>query len=65
MIDLGTLVPMDEDMVSVDTIEFPLEEESYKDHINSYQRKTLLIEAIQIGTSQLHSIPMAIGVMDF
>ena len=56
---------MDEDMVSVDTIEFPLEEESYKDHINSYQRKTLLIEAIQIGTSQLHSIPMAIGVMDF
>ena len=56
---------MDEDMVSVDTIEFPLEEESYKDHINSYQRKTWLIEAIQIGTSQLNSIPMAIRVMDF
>ena len=65
MIDLGTLVPMDEDMVSMDTIEFPLEEESYEDHINSYQRKTWLTEAIQIGMSQLNSVPMALGVMDF
>ena len=36
LIDPGTWVPMDEDMASVDTIEFSLEEESYKDRINSY-----------------------------
>ena len=65
LIDLGTWVPMDEDMASVDTIEFSLEEESYKDHINSYQRKTGLTKAVQTGTGQLNSIPIAIGVMDF
>ena len=52
-------------MASVDTIEFSLEEESYKDHINSYQRKTGLTKAVQTGTGQLNSIPIAIGVMDF
>jgi len=65
LIDPGTWVPMDEDMVSVDTIEFPLEEESYKDRIDSYQRKTGLTEAVQTGTGQLNGIPIAIGVMDF
>ena len=50
--DPGTWIPVDEDMVSVDTIEFPLEEESYKDHIDSYQRKTGLTEAVQTGTGQ-------------
>ena len=42
-----------------------LEEESYKDRIDSYQRKTRLTEAIQTGTGQLNGIPIAIGVMDF
>ncbi|XP_058003276.1 acetyl-coenzyme A carboxylase carboxyl transferase subunit beta, chloroplastic-like [Hevea brasiliensis] len=36
LIDLGTWDPMDEDMVSLDPIEFHLEEEPYKDHIDSY-----------------------------
>ncbi|XP_030930660.1 uncharacterized protein LOC115956410 [Quercus lobata] len=45
--------------------EFPLEEESYKDRIDSYQRKTGLTEAVQTGTGQLNGIPIAIGVMDF
>jgi len=31
---------MDEDMLSLDPIEFHSEEEPYKDHIDSYQRKT-------------------------
>lgn len=65
LIDPSTSVPMDEDMASVDTIEFLLKEESYKDRINSYQRKTELTEAVQTGTSQLNGIPIAIGVMDF
>ena len=45
-------------MVSVDTIEFPLEEESYKDCIDSYQRKTGLSEAVQTGIGQLNGIPI-------
>nr|YP_009753267.1 acetyl-CoA carboxylase subunit beta [Nothoalsomitra suberosa]QIT06339.1 acetyl-CoA carboxylase subunit beta [Nothoalsomitra suberosa] len=64
-IDRGTWDPMDEDMVSLDPIEFHSEEEPYKDRIDSYQRKTGLTEAIQTGTGKLNGIPVAIGVMDF
>ncbi|MBA0634021.1 hypothetical protein Godav_022115 [Gossypium davidsonii] len=64
-IDPGTWGPMDEDMISLDPIEFQSEEELYKDHIDFYQRKKGLIEAIQIGTSKLNGIPIAIGVMGF
>nr|YP_010162224.1 acetyl-CoA carboxylase beta subunit [Derris harrowiana]QRI59933.1 acetyl-CoA carboxylase beta subunit [Derris harrowiana] len=64
-IDPGTWNPMDEDMVSMDPIEFHSEEEPYKDRIESYQRKTGLTEAVQTGTGQLNGIPVAIGIMDF
>nr|YP_009455420.1 acetyl-CoA carboxylase carboxyltransferase beta subunit [Adenolobus garipensis]AUG83416.1 acetyl-CoA carboxylase carboxyltransferase beta subunit [Adenolobus garipensis] len=64
-IDPGTWNPMDEDMVSLDPIEFHSEEEPYKDRIDSYQRTTGLTEAVQTGTGQLNGIPIAIGVMDF
>nr|QJQ73950.1 acetyl-CoA carboxylase carboxyltransferase beta subunit [Rotheca serrata]QVL26538.1 acetyl-CoA carboxylase carboxyltransferase beta subunit [Rotheca serrata] len=64
-IDPGTWDPMDEDMVSLDPIEFHSEEEIYKDRIDSYQRKTGLTEAIQTGVGQLNGIPVAMGVMDF
>nr|QRG31588.1 acetyl-CoA carboxylase carboxyltransferase beta subunit [Spatholobus sp. OO-2021] len=64
-IDPGTWNPMDEDMVSLDPIEFHSEEEPYKDRIDSYQRKTGLTEAVQTGTGQLNGIPVAIGIMDF
>nr|QVX28394.1 acetyl-CoA carboxylase carboxyltransferase beta subunit [Tabaroa caatingicola] len=65
LIDPGTWNPMDEDMVSLDPIEFHSEEEPYKDRIDSYQRKTGLTEAVQTGTGQLNGIPVAIGIMDF
>nr|ATI20706.1 Acetyl-CoA carboxylase carboxyltransferase beta subunit [Campomanesia xanthocarpa] len=64
-IDPGTWDPMDEDMVSLDPIEFHSEEEPYKDRIDSYQRKTGLTDAVQTGTGRLNGIPIAIGVMDF
>nr|AWI70005.1 acetyl-CoA carboxylase carboxyltransferase beta subunit [Pycnobotrya nitida] len=64
-IDPGTWHPMDEDMVSLDPIEFHSEEEPYKDRIDSYQRKTGLAEAVQTGIGQLNGIPVAVGVMDF
>nr|YP_009570958.1 acetyl-CoA carboxylase carboxyltransferase beta subunit [Quintinia verdonii]QBC69525.1 acetyl-CoA carboxylase carboxyltransferase beta subunit [Quintinia verdonii] len=64
-VDPGTWDPMDEDMVSLDPIEFHSEEEPYKDRIDSYQRKTGLTEAVQTGIGRLSGIPVAIGVMDF
>nr|QBE87736.1 acetyl-CoA carboxylase carboxyltransferase beta subunit [Phaulothamnus spinescens] len=65
LIDRGTWNPMDEDMVSMDPIEFHSGEEAYKDRIDFYQRKTGLTEAVQTGIGQLNGIPVAIGVMDF
>nr|YP_010242576.1 AccD [Impatiens guizhouensis]QTJ25708.1 AccD [Impatiens guizhouensis] len=65
LIDPGTWDPMDEDMVSLDPIEFHSEEEPYKDRIDFYQKKTGLTEAVQTGIGQLNGIPIAIGVMDF
>nr|YP_010536557.1 acetyl-CoA carboxylase beta subunit [Elsholtzia ciliata]UYC29642.1 acetyl-CoA carboxylase beta subunit [Elsholtzia ciliata] len=65
LIDPGTWDPMDEDMVSLDPIEFHSEEEPYKDRIDSYQIKTGLAEAVQTGVGQLNGILVAIGVMDF
>nr|YP_009862376.1 acetyl-CoA carboxylase carboxyltransferase beta subunit [Aglaia odorata]QKD75497.1 acetyl-CoA carboxylase carboxyltransferase beta subunit [Aglaia odorata]WOW95881.1 acetyl-CoA carboxylase beta subunit [Aglaia odorata] len=64
-VDPGTWDPMDDDMVSMDPIEFHSEEEPYQNRIDSYQRKTGLTEAVQTGTGQLNGIPVAIGVMDF
>nr|UDZ59260.1 acetyl-coA carboxylase beta subunit [Butomus umbellatus] len=64
-IDPGTWDPMNEDMVSMDPIEFHSEEEPYRDRIDSYQRKTGLTEAVQTGIGQLNGITVAIGVMDF
>nr|ATL60042.1 acetyl-CoA carboxylase beta subunit [Pavetta abyssinica] len=64
-IDPGTWDPMDEDMASLDIIEFHSEEEPYKDRIDSYQKKTGLTDAVQTGIGQLNGIPVAVGVMDF
>ncbi|KAF9619781.1 hypothetical protein IFM89_009303 [Coptis chinensis] len=65
LIDPGTWGTMDEDMVSVDSIEFHSEEEPYKDRIDSYKKKTGLTEAVQTGIGQLNGISIAIGIMDF
>nr|YP_010601633.1 acetyl-CoA carboxylase carboxyltransferase beta subunit [Eremogone bryophylla]WAM61209.1 acetyl-CoA carboxylase carboxyltransferase beta subunit [Eremogone bryophylla] len=65
LVDPGTWNPMNEDMVSVDPLEFHSGEEPYKDRIDSYQRQTGLTEAVQTGIGQLNGIPFAIGVMDF
>nr|YP_011020337.1 acetyl-CoA carboxylase subunit beta [Phloeophila pelecaniceps]WQH62756.1 acetyl-CoA carboxylase subunit beta [Phloeophila pelecaniceps] len=64
-IDPGTWEPMDEDMVSMDPIDFHSEEEPYIDRISFSQKKTGLTEAVQTGVGQLNSILIAIGVMDF
>nr|YP_009310527.1 acetyl-CoA carboxylase beta subunit [Cabomba caroliniana]ANA10740.1 acetyl-CoA carboxylase beta subunit [Cabomba caroliniana]AUD56495.1 AccD [Cabomba caroliniana]AYE67866.1 acetyl-CoA carboxylase beta subunit [Cabomba caroliniana] len=65
LVDPDTWDPMDENMVSIDPIEFHSEEEPYRDRIYSYQIETGLAEAVQTGTGKLNGIPIAIGVMDF
>nr|QGZ09162.1 acetyl-CoA carboxylase carboxyltransferase beta subunit [Gastrodia elata] len=65
LIDTGTWDPMDENILSVNPIEFYSEEESYKDRLSFYQIRSGLIEAVQTGIGKLNSIPVAMGVMDF
>jgi acetyl-CoA carboxylase carboxyl transferase subunit beta len=77
LIDRGTWHPMDEDMYTLDVLQFhsenepahsdPLhsEDESYKDHITFCQIETGLTDAIQTGIGQLNGLPIALGVMDF
>nr|YP_010379756.1 acetyl-CoA carboxylase carboxyltransferase beta subunit [Astragalus pattersonii]UCS40896.1 acetyl-CoA carboxylase carboxyltransferase beta subunit [Astragalus pattersonii] len=65
LIDPGTWNPMDEYMFSVDPIEWDSEEEPFKNRLDSYQKRTGLMEAIQTGTGQLNGIPLAIGIMEF
>ncbi|KAL3507390.1 hypothetical protein ACH5RR_032772 [Cinchona calisaya] len=64
-IDPSTWHPMDEDMVSLDSIEFHSKEEPYKDRIDSYQKTIGLAKAVQTGTGQLNDIPVAIAVTNF
>ncbi|CAN6482973.1 unnamed protein product [Victoria cruziana] len=63
LIDLCTWDPMDENMISMNPIEFHSEEDL--DRINSYQIEIGLVVAVQIGIGKLNGIPIAIGVMDF
>ena len=77
IIDRDTWCPMDEDMYTLDVLQFhsedepsnsdPLnsEDEPYSDHITSCQIETGLTDAIQTGIGKLNGIPIALGVMDF
>lgn len=76
-IDRDTWRPMDEDMYTLDVLQFysenepshsdnlNSEDESYKDHITFYQIETGLTDAIQTGIGQLNGLTIALGVMDF
>nr|NP_569638.1 acetyl-CoA carboxylase beta subunit [Psilotum nudum]AGC26802.1 acetyl-coenzyme A carboxylase carboxyl transferase subunit beta [Psilotum nudum]BAB84225.1 acetyl-CoA carboxylase subunit [Psilotum nudum] len=64
LIDHGTWIPIDEDMIAQDILKFH-DEESYNNRIVTYQRQTGLTDAIQTGIGRLNGIPVALGVMDF
>nr|YP_009747729.1 acetyl-CoA carboxylase subunit beta [Lecanorchis japonica]QII89409.1 acetyl-CoA carboxylase subunit beta [Lecanorchis japonica] len=64
-IDPGTWEPIDENMASMDPIEFHSEDDPYIDRINFYQKETDLTEAVQTGVGKLEGITVAIGIMDF
>nr|QXO87191.1 acetyl-CoA carboxylase carboxyltransferase beta subunit [Leichhardtia flavescens] len=55
LIDPDTWNPMDEDMVSLDPIEFDSEDEPYKDRLDSYQTKEGLPEAVQLDPIEFDS----------
>uniref|UniRef100_A0AAT9USU5 Acetyl-coenzyme A carboxylase carboxyl transferase subunit beta, chloroplastic n=1 Tax=Pallavicinia longispina TaxID=280536 RepID=A0AAT9USU5_9MARC len=62
--DRGTWYPMDEDMIARDVLKFS-DEDSYKNRIAFYQKRTGLTDAIQTGIGKLYGTPVALGVMDF
>nr|AIS35835.1 acetyl-CoA carboxylase carboxyltransferase beta subunit [Epipogium aphyllum] len=64
-VDTDTWEPFNEDIVSIDPIEFDSEEDPYINKISFYQNKTGLDEAIQTGIGKLDGIITAIGIMDF
>nr|YP_010890402.1 acetyl-CoA carboxylase beta subunit [Mitrastemon yamamotoi]USS57998.1 acetyl-CoA carboxylase beta subunit [Mitrastemon yamamotoi] len=65
LLDTGTWHAMDENLNSLDPIEFHSEEDPYKDRLKEYQKITGFLEAIQTGTGLLHGLKVAIGFMDF
>nr|AND48158.1 beta subunit of acetyl-CoA carboxylase carboxytransferase [Flatbergium novo-caledoniae] len=64
LIDRGTWHPMDGDMIARDVLKFS-DEDSYKNRIIFYQKRTGLTDAIQTGTGKLNGTSIALGVMDF
>jgi acetyl-CoA carboxylase carboxyl transferase subunit beta len=64
LIDPGTWMPMDEDVVACDPLQFR-DRKPYRDRLRDYQEKTGLPDAVQTGVGQLDGRSLALGVMDF
>nr|YP_010466405.1 cetyl-coenzyme A carboxylase carboxyl transferase subunit beta [Equisetum xylochaetum]UVF28150.1 cetyl-coenzyme A carboxylase carboxyl transferase subunit beta [Equisetum xylochaetum] len=64
LIDPETWIPIDEDMISQDILNFG-DEDSYEERLVKYQKQTGLAEAVQTGVGFMNEIPIALGVMDF
>lgn len=64
LIDPGSWAPLDENMMSLDTLGF-IDEENYCDRLIEYQNRTGMTDAVQTGTGKLYGVPVALGVMDF
>jgi acetyl-CoA carboxylase carboxyl transferase subunit beta len=64
LIDTSTWVPLDEHLRPTDPLKFR-DRKQYGDRLRETQDKTQLTDAVQTGTGQLDSLPVALGVMDF
>lgn len=64
LIDAGTWLPMDEQLMSCDPLKFR-DRKSYGDRLRDYREKTGLTDAVQTGVGKLDNLPIALGVMDF
>jgi acetyl-CoA carboxylase carboxyl transferase subunit beta len=64
LIDEGTWIPMDEDLLPCDILGF-VDQKSYQERIEETQNRTGLTDAMQTGTGKLCGYSVALGVMDF
>ncbi len=64
LIDPGTWMPIDQQLVSADPLKFR-DRKFYSDRLREYQEKTGLTDAVLTGLGQLAGLPVALGVMDF
>uniref|UniRef100_A0AAU7YT81 Acetyl-coenzyme A carboxylase carboxyl transferase subunit beta, chloroplastic n=1 Tax=Elaphoglossum sinii TaxID=3136286 RepID=A0AAU7YT81_9MONI len=64
LIDHNTWIPMDEDMITKDVLDFS-DEDSYQNRVAVSQEKTGLTDAAQTGIGYLGGTLIALGVMDF
>jgi acetyl-CoA carboxylase carboxyl transferase subunit beta len=64
LIDPGTWIPIDAQLVSCDPLKFK-DRKPYSDRLKDYQDKTGLADAVQTGVGKLEGSPIALGVMDF
>jgi acetyl-CoA carboxylase carboxyl transferase subunit beta len=64
LIDEGTWLPIDENLLPCDILGF-VDQKSYQERIEETQERTGLTDAIQTGTGKLRGYSVALGVMDF
>jgi acetyl-CoA carboxylase carboxyl transferase subunit beta len=64
LVDEGTWVPLDTQVVPQDPLKFR-DRKAYGDRIRETLGKTNLIDAVQTGLGQIQGLPVALGVMDF
>ena len=64
LIDQGSWIPMDENILPCDILGF-VDQKSYQDRLEETQNRTGLTDAIQTGTGKIYGHPVALGVMDF
>ena len=64
LINQDTWLPMDEDMLPCDVLDF-IDEQPYDERLEETQQRTGLTDAVQTGTGKLGPHSVALGVMDF
>lgn len=64
VIDANTWIPLDEHLRPTDPLKFR-DRKQYSDRLRETQDKIHVVDAVQTGTGQLESVPVALGVMDF
>ncbi|MDH4469412.1 MAG: acetyl-CoA carboxylase, carboxyltransferase subunit beta [Verrucomicrobiae bacterium] len=64
IVDEGSFIEMDSEMSSVDPLEFQ-GVAAYKERLETYQKKTGLIEAVRTGNAMIGGYPVGLAVMDF
>ena len=65
IIDPGTFIETNNDIVSVDPFDFDDGSARYKDRIRTTMSKTMLKEAVVTGYGKLNSVTIQLAVMDF